>query len=89
MRLQISSMDRFRLEISVQVDSLSWNKSSSQRSKRPCQLMWHVVQGELFDPECDTLPCATPKRHTFIWHCLKLEEKLSQSAKQLLILELL
>ena len=54
----------FQLGISVWEDSLSWNESSSRRSKGHRQSAdAHKVRGELFAPESDISPCGTPKRH--------------------------
>ena len=54
----------FQLGMSVREDSLSWNESSSRRSKGCRQSAdAHKVRGKLFEPESDISPCGTPKRH--------------------------
>ena len=54
----------FRLGISVQEDGLSWNESSSRKSKGRCQSA-DAPQGtkRVIRSESDILPCCTPKRH--------------------------
>ena len=54
----------FQLGISVQDDGLSWNESTSKRSKGRCQPA-DAPQGTkgVIPSESDILPCCTPKRH--------------------------